>query len=379
MVYAILGETASGKTDAALTLCRKAGLPLLSADAFSVYEGFDIGSDKPTREELCGIETHFIDSMPWGKAMTAYSFQREGRRIVEGWREKRRDGVVVGGTFLYVKSLLFPYRFPPEAPPSQGDSPSLSTMVEELRRIDPDGLPLVDLSNPRRVQRALDMARAGQRKEDVVKGYTNTPLFPTVFLRIKTDRSDLKKRIVQRVERQIQKGLFEEERRLVEKNPSFASSFQGIGFKEIYEGEREGWTRERIVERIVLDTVRYAKRQTTFLRHQFPYVVEVEGKDIPSLVAEDIRRRKGKESLEIPLVYKGRDIEKNLASLYEKGIRQCGISGEEDESLLRAFPLLQAVWVSKENSGDRRHPKFTSRIGFPPEEAKEFGKDDLLE
>lgn len=366
MIYVILGETASGKSKAALETCRNNHLPLLSADAFSVYQGFDIGSAKSTKEELKEIENYFIDNVPWGKEMNVFSFQTEGRKILDSWKGK--DGIVVGGTFLYVKALLFPYDFPKEEKVSslKEEIPPLSEMLKELKRLDPESLNLIDINNPRRVWRALDLAKAGKSRLSLVKQYSNTPLYPSVFIRIKTDREKLKKRIAERVIAQVKEGLFEEEERLEKEDKEFSSSFKGIGFKEIYQGKKEGKSKEEIIERIILDTVQYAKRQTTFLRHQFPYMVEVDGKDIPSLINQDILDRNGKESLEIPCVYNNERLDDYLSFFYKKGIRQVGIYGEADlMKIHERFPLLQVVLVNETNKNDVHHPRFTSFIEFP--------------
>lgn len=368
MVYVILGETASGKSKAAIKACRKNGLPLLSSDAFSVYEGFDIGSAKSTKEELEGVEHHFISNVPWGEEMNVFSFQKEGRALLEGWKREKRDCLVVGGTFLYVKALLFPYEFPREEKPSSPriPAPPLKEMVEELKRLDPASLQLIDTDNPRRVLRALDLARSGRKRASIIDNYSNTPLYPCVFLRIKTKREDLKERIAQRVLDQVQEGLFGEEERLEKLDPVFSSSFKGIGFKEIYQGKKTGLTRQQIIDQVIRDTIQYAKRQTTFLRHQFPYMVEVDGKDIPGLIEEDIRRRAGKESLEIPCVYKDGNTDAFLASCYRKGIRQVGIYGSVNmEEIRKKYPLLQVVLVDEKNKNDVHHPRFTNFVDFP--------------
>ena len=92
MLYVILGETCSGKSSTALKVCKENSLPLISADAFGVYQGFDIGSAKSTPKELEGIENYFIDSIPWGQAMTVFEFQTNGRQIINSFKDRNEIG-----------------------------------------------------------------------------------------------------------------------------------------------------------------------------------------------------------------------------------------------------------------------------------------------
>lgn len=368
MLYVILGETASGKSSAALKICKENGLPLISADAFGVYQGFDIGSAKATEQELEGIENYFINSKPWGQAMTAFDFQSEGRIVLDDLAKRHSDAVIVGGTFLYVKALLFPYDLPLDSGPVEPvrEIPPLEEMLEELRSLDPESLKMIDTKNPRRVLRQLELARKGIKRTDVVSSYSNTPLYPCIFIRIVTDRDVLKERIRKRVLSMVDKGLFEEEDRLEAMDSEFSKTFKGIGFKEIYEGKRIGRSREDTIERIVTDTVQYAKRQRTFLRHQFPYMVEIEKESLPDLVREDILKRKGTDFMDIPLIKGGDGCEDILKHLYSKGVRQCGIYGSYDKETIKVCcPLLQIVEVQDPNLKENpKLPKFNSFIGI---------------
>lgn len=146
MLYVILGETCSGKSSTALKVCKENSLPLISADAFGVYQGFDIGSAKSTPKELEGIENYFIDSIPWGQAMTVFEFQTNGRQIINSFKDRNVDGVIVGGTFLYTKALLFPYYFPKEenTGPVIKEYPPLNEMLKTIKELDPESLNLID-------------------------------------------------------------------------------------------------------------------------------------------------------------------------------------------------------------------------------------------
>ncbi len=373
MIYVILGETASGKSAVALSICRRCHLPLLSADAFAVYRGFDIGSAKPTPEELSGIESHFISSRDFGDEMTAYDFQKEGRRLLDGFKDKGQDSVIAGGTFLYVRALLFPYEFPAydeEEKKYDYDIP-LPQMRGELLRLDPQAGSYVDLSNPRRVERALALAKAGVKRSSLAQSFVNRPLYPTVFIRIKATPAEIRRRIDQRVDRQVEEGLFEETKRLTGQNPLFASKFRGIGFKEVYEGLKSENSPGEIAERIKYDTHRYAKRQRTFLRHQFPYMVELERDRIVDLVCMDLERRKhmadevsDRFSSLLPVVpVLAREYLPWIDSLYRQGVRQIAVF-TLDEALKKNFadyvhlhsPLMQVLYFDQHDFDDPKLP-----------------------
>lgn len=367
MLYVILGETCSGKSSTALKVCKENSLPLISADAFGVYQGFDIGSAKSTPKELEGIENYFIDSIPWGQAMTVFEFQTNGRQIINSFKDRNVDGVIVGGTFLYTKALLFPYYFPKEenTGPVIKEYPPLNEMLKTIKELDPESLNLIDTKNPRRVERAYDLAKSGNKREDIESMYSNLPLYPCIFIRLKVDKDQLRSKIKERVLIQVKDGLFEEEERLEKANPEFSSTFRGIGFKEIYQGKREGWTKEKIINQVMVDTIQYARRQRTFLRHQFPYMVEVDKSDIPSLIKTDIEIRNGMESLEVPLINSTPNLMNSIESIYSKGIRQCGIYGDYDENKIHSlYPLLQIVGVTDLNSKGKKDIKFSSKIDF---------------
>lgn len=364
MLYVILGETCSGKSSIALDASRRLGLPLISSDAFGVYQGFDIGSARSTPEELMGIENYFIGSVPFGRPMTVCDYQREGRKILDDLRNRNKDAVIVGGTFLYVKGLLFPYEFPSEERKTDfSDERPLEEMLAELRRLDPDSLRSIDINNPRRVFRALELARNGNKRGEIVDKYSNMPLYPCVFIRLVNDNDKLRERIRKRVLIQVEQGLFEEEDRLERLNPEFSKTFRGIGFKEIYEGRRTGMPKDEIVEKIIVDTNQYARRQRTFLRHQFPYMVEMEKDGVVSAIEDDIERRDGVESLEFPLIHSSNLLMDTLSDLYSKGVRQCCIEGEFDIGRIHeSFPLLQIALYDKEKVDKGRIPRFTTKL-----------------
>ena len=114
MIYCILGQTASGKTSLAISLAKKYHVPVISADAFQCFKMMQIGTDKPKKEEIEGLDFYFTDEYEPDHEMSVYLFQTEIRPILERYLKEDKDVLVVGGNFLYVKGLLFNYAFEKE-------------------------------------------------------------------------------------------------------------------------------------------------------------------------------------------------------------------------------------------------------------------------
>lgn len=370
MVYVILGETASGKTDVALKICKQANLPLISSDAYSIYEGFDIGSSKPSKEELEGVEHYFISSRKFGDEMTVFDFQKEGRKLLNQFQKEGRDVIVAGGTFLYTRALLFPYSFTEYKTDFHLKDMSSTEAKEKLLSLDKDAGNYVDLNNPRRVVTALHSLLNGKSLKELKSEFVNYPLYPCVFIRIQTDVDTLNQKIEKRVYQMVDQGLFEEADSLIQLDPIFASHFKGIGFKEIYEGEHQGKSKGEVVQEIITDTKKYAKRQRTFLRHQFPLIINIPKEKIVQEVLLDIRRRqmnKNKELLDLPLIPRAAiEYIPWIDYLYEVGYRQIAVYSL-DKGLLDDFaykihlksPLMQILFFDKDDFESPKLPKMS--------------------
>lgn len=379
MVYVILGETASGKTDCALSICRALNLPLISADAYAIYRGFDIGSAKPTPAELVGVEHYFIDALDFGQEISAFEFQRDGRALLDRFAREGRDCVVAGGTFLYVRALLFPYEFPDEEYDHVDVSPGeLPTLVKQLLELDPEAGRVVDLKNPRRVERALALARTGTTRSQLVDRFVNTPLYPAVFIRIQTDPDEVRARISARVKKMMADGLVAETERLMAAAPDYAPRFRGIGFREICHRLTSGQSLDGVAEEIDIDTRQYARRQRTFMRHQFPYTVELPRERVVPLVVEDVRMRGGMAmesnmQMDLPLVPQmAMEYTPWIDQLYRFGVRQIGIFTLDRgmvEDFVRAIhdhsPLMQVLVFDDLEIKKGKLPAFSYALPTP--------------
>ncbi|MCI2068753.1 MAG: tRNA (adenosine(37)-N6)-dimethylallyltransferase MiaA [Bacilli bacterium] len=298
MIYVILGQTASGKTSLALKLAREFSLPLIGADAFQMYKELHIGSAKPTDEELSGVTYHLIGSCSIKDKLSVKEYQKQCRELLDEYLAKGQDVIMSGGTFLYVKASLFPYEFIEEEEKDDGlEKLSKEEAFALLEKEDPSTAAVIDKDNLRRVIRAIRIARTGTKKSDLLMK-TPVPIYPCRFFSIEMDKDEGNERINKRVDQMFQSGLLEEVKGLMASYPLSAPAFQAIGYKEVIAGLKDGKKIEEIVEEVKTDTRQYAKRQRTFLRHQFPSIYSLTPEKIYEAISFDLeRRRRNKPSL----------------------------------------------------------------------------------
>lgn len=286
MIYVILGQTASGKTSLALKLAKKFHLPIISADAFQCYKEMNIGTDKPKITDIGDIEYHFYDKYYPNEEVSVYEFQKEYRPVLEEYVRNNQDVLIVGGTFLYIKALLFNYQFKEnDIKDSKYRDMSLENLQQILNEKDPELYEMIDNKNPRRVIRALEQIDEGVSRKDVLKANDHKPLYPTVFFQISVDKNKGNELIDQRIEMMFQNGLMDEVKNLMKKYPSDLKAFQAVGYKEVINGIKNGDTIDKIKEDIKIHTHQYAKKQRTFLRNQFDDVIVKEKKEIYDIIS----------------------------------------------------------------------------------------------
>lgn len=298
MIYVILGQTASGKTSLALKLAKDFSLPLIGADAFQMYKELNIGSAKPTDAELAGVSYHLIGSCSVKDKLSVKDYQEQCRTLLDSYLSKGQDVIMSGGTFLYVKASLFPYEFVQEEEKDDRlDQLSKEEAFALLEKEDPSTAKVIDKDNLRRVIRAIRIARTGTKKSDLLMK-NPAPIYPCRFFSIEMDKDEGNERINRRVDQMFQSGLIEEVKGLVASYPLSSPAFQAIGYKEVIAGLKEGKKTDEIVEEVKTDTRQYAKRQRTFLRHQFPSLLSLPADKIYESIAFDLqRRRRNKPSL----------------------------------------------------------------------------------
>ena len=279
---ALVGPTASGKTAAALALAQalapQGGAEIISMDSALVYRSMDIGTAKPSREELAAVPHHLIDTLDPLQSYSAADFARDATRLMPEIRARGKTPLIVGGTMLYLKALMEGLNDMPAADPqvreaiqqraAQQGWPALHA---ELGQVDPQTAARLAPGDGQRIGRALEVWTAtGQSLSSFhqsAKAAAPDWHIPVISLE-PLDRAWLHQRIAQRFELMMAQGFMDEIHQLRARgdlNPDLPS-MRCVGYRQAWQGLDEGWSEAEIGERGTFATRQLAKRQITWLR-----------------------------------------------------------------------------------------------------------------
>jgi tRNA dimethylallyltransferase len=274
----IVGPTASGKSALALRLASARGGEIVSCDSLQVFRGLDIGSAKPTPAERRAVPHHLVDVADPGEAFSAAEYALRARAAIAGIRERDRLPVVVGGSGLYLRALLQGLFEGPardealrrrlEAMAGRFGSERLHRL---LRRIDPEAAERIRPRDRVRIVRALEVFRATGSTISSRHREETKPLegFRVQLLGLAPDRSRLREAVERRTREMIARGLVDEVRALLARGlPADARPLQAIGYRQALAVVRGEMSADAAQQAIVQATMRYAKRQMTWFRHQ---------------------------------------------------------------------------------------------------------------
>ncbi len=273
----IAGPTASGKTAASLELAKNLDIEIISADSRQIYKYLDIGTAKPTKEELNSVPHHFIDILEPDAYYSAGMFGNEAEEKACGIFERGKIPVVCGGAGLYIKALS--EGFFDEQKPSGYDeireelnfryrSEGIEQLYSELREADPESAEKNSDMNPQRILRALEYYHAtGEKFSDMRERSTTKRNFNAFYYAIMTEREKLYKRINRRAEHMWKNGLIEETEKVL--NMGFSrdlNSLNTVGYKECISYMDGNSSEKDALALMQQNTRRYAKRQMTWFR-----------------------------------------------------------------------------------------------------------------
>ena len=276
-IICIAGPTASGKTALAATLAKELNGEVVSCDSMQVYKRMDIGTAKPTLEEMQGIPHHMIDvAEPW-EDFSVSRYCDMAAPIVDDILSRGKTAVIAGGTGLYMDSLIRGNAFAPfpatgvrERLEAQADTVGMEAMLSQLRSVDPDAAGRLHLSDRKRILRALEVyLETGETiTEHNRKTQAVPPRYSPLWLGLDfTEREELYRRIDLRVGLMLQQGLVEEIRGLLAEGiPEKATAMQAIGYKEFVDALDGRCTIEEAADQVRQSSRRYAKRQLTWFR-----------------------------------------------------------------------------------------------------------------
>ncbi len=270
-LIAVLGPTASGKSGLAEFLAEQRDGELVNADASALYRDLEIGVTKPDRETRSRLSYHLLDVADLSESVTLVDYQRKAQKVLADISERGRLPILVGGSSLYVRALLEGYQ-PPEIEVSEETRElvralSLEQAVEELKTLDPEAYGRIDLCNPRRVGRALELARScggpvPQATREPLVGYDILRLILWPEPEVLRDR-------VRRRTRAMWQGWREEVQGLEKKAlAAWIEVRKPIGYATVARHLRGELSEEEAVDEIVTATVRLAKKQKTWLQKE---------------------------------------------------------------------------------------------------------------
>lgn len=286
----ITGTTCVGKSAVAVELAKILNCEIISADSMQIYEGMDIGTAKISQAEMAGVKHHMLSFVQPNGDFSSFEYAEMASKIIDSLPN---PPIIAGGTGFYFDSLVYPPEF------SGGDKErrnqlkqlleekGLDYLVDYLRSLDEETCNQIDIKNPVRVVRAIEIAESGQKQSQGT--YRNNPKYDAKIFVLQRDRQSLYQMIDQRVDVMVQEGLIDEVKALVRKYGYCQNSaFAAIGYKEIVQYLQGNCTLEQAIEQIKLNTRHYAKRQISyFKRMNVAKFVDVEGKT-PQQIAQEI-------------------------------------------------------------------------------------------
>ncbi|MDD5382651.1 MAG: tRNA (adenosine(37)-N6)-dimethylallyltransferase MiaA [Candidatus Margulisbacteria bacterium] len=269
----LLGPTAAGKTKLAIELAKKLNGEIISADSMQVYRGMDVGTAKPTLEERQGLPHHLIDVLDPDEPWTVSDFVEQANKLTKDIVFRGKVPLIVGGTGLYLWSLLEGFSFP-IAPADKElraklEKEQLTALYSRLTAIDPAAAEKIHPNDKKRIIRALEVYELTGRPISHSQA-TRDPGLVTrdqLLIGLNLPREELYSRIDQRVDSMIEKGLIEEVTGLLAKGYSKElPSFQALGYKEAVEYLAGKWTKEQMIAELKKRTRHFARRQMTWFK-----------------------------------------------------------------------------------------------------------------
>lgn len=298
LCIAIVGPTASGKSSFAMALAEKLGGEIVCVDSTTVYQGFDIGTSKPSAEDRARVPHHLIDTLRPTDSFNAFDFVHQAEAAIEAIENRGKIPLLTGGTYFYFRALqhgMFPVPGTSEATLAEieqeymGEDGELSAakMTEDLKAQDPDALKTIHPNDRYRLVRALAILKSTGQKPSTLKP---VPLCARAKDRLwvkysmAVSRHNLGQLIMRRTDQMLVAGLVAETRKIFHETPA-ASALGSIGYRETMKFIK-GEIDEKAMRNEIIDKTRaLAKRQTTWLRSD-PEIRYVDDRDVDRVVYE---------------------------------------------------------------------------------------------
>ena len=295
-VIVVVGPTGVGKSAVGLKIAETLNSEIISGDSIQIYRQLDIGSAKISTDEMNGIKHYLIDEKDLNQSYNVMEFQNAARKIITDIHARGKIPLIVGGTGLYIKAVLYDYEF-------QYEDSNMSFMKEHekysneelysmLVDADIESTKKIHKNNRKRVLRALFMASVGEKKSEIINKQKAQPIYDVFIVGCTLERHKLYERINQRVDLMIKNGLMKEIEGLSKiENIWNYQGMQGIGYREWKEYFLEEKSEGQVVEDIKKHSRQFAKRQYTWFNNQMDMRwYDMENKVVVNDIIEDIEK-----------------------------------------------------------------------------------------
>ena len=285
-VIVIGGPTASGKTGLSIELAKRINGEIVSCDSMQIYKDMTIGTAKPTIEEMEGIPHYMIDCVSPETRYSVADYKKDATSAIKEIISKGKVPIVVGGTGLYVEALIYGIEYNEIEEDLEyrkqlekiEEKEGLEPLYEMAKKIDEKAMEKISKNDKKRICRVLEIYHStGKTKTELeVESRKNGPEFDYLLFGITMDREKLYERINKRVDIMIENGLIEEVKNLIQKYKNFPTAMQGLGYKEVVQYLNGNLNRDEMIQKIKMETRRYAKRQLTWFR-KYPNIIWLDG------------------------------------------------------------------------------------------------------
>ena len=260
-IVVIIGPTGVGKTKLSISLAKYLDAVVINADSMQVYRNLNIGTAKIKESEKEGIKHYLFDICDIEEEYNIYKYQKDGRKLLDKFQKEGKNVVLVGGSGLYIKSLLYDYKFQDEEYKEAYENLTNQELLEEIKKHHETD---IHVNNRKRLIRELNKIKNNnQITSDIHK-----KLYDFLLIGLTCDREELYKIVDKRVDLMIEDGLIEEVKALYEKGINSKAINTGIGYKELYSYFKGDISLEEAVKLIKKNTRHFIKRQYTFFKHQ---------------------------------------------------------------------------------------------------------------
>ena len=275
-VIVICGPTASGKTALSIELAKKINGEIISSDSMQIYKDMDIGTAKPTKQEMQEIKHYLLNFVEPDQRYSVAQFKKDAEKAIEEILAKNKVPIIVGGTGLYVDSLIYGIEYQEieldkkyrEELEERAQKEGLETLYEQAKKIDPQAIEKISANDKKRILRILEIYHStGKTKtQQEIESRKNEVKYDYKVFALNIEREKLYERINKRVDIMIEQGLIQEVENLCSKYTEFPTAMQGLGYKEVVEYLQGKISEQEMIEKIKMETRRYAKRQLTWFR-----------------------------------------------------------------------------------------------------------------